>query len=133
MCGVVSSQLNFLPNLTVYWWRSGIIPGKQECVLNSKALPPGQIATIALDCDTKLVLQPLPEDKTQYSISIGFSWEPPKLLRGGNKYEVSISGDIDRTGIHNPLTATVVCGYDNNNFVCIRNIVHRRTKLRSRL
>ncbi|CAI7996026.1 Proto-oncogene tyrosine-protein kinase receptor Ret, partial [Geodia barretti] len=104
---VYEFQLNFLPNLTVYWWRSGIIPGKQECVLNSKALPPGQIATIALDCDTKLVLQPLPEDKTQYSISIGFSWEPPKLLRGGNKYEVSISGDIDRTGIHNPLTATV--------------------------
>ena len=84
----------------------------EECVLNSKALPPGQIdpATIALDCDTKLVLQPLPEDKTQYSITIGFRWEPPKLLRGGNKYEVSISGDIDRTGTHNPLTATVVRG-----------------------
>jgi hypothetical protein len=131
---VYEFQLNFPPNLTVYWWRSGIIPDQRTCVLNSKALPPGQIdPAIALDCDTKLVLQPLPEDKTQYSISIGFSWEPPKLLRGGNKYEVSISGDIDRSGIHNPLTATVVCGYDNNNFVCIRNIVHRRTKLRSRL
>jgi serine/threonine protein kinase len=106
---VYEFKLNFLPNLTVYWWRSGIIPGQRTCVLNSKALPPGQIdpATIALDCDTKLVLQPLPGDKTEYSISIGFSWESPKLLHGGNMYEVSISGDIDRTVVHNPLTATV--------------------------
>ena len=38
-------------------------------------------------------------------------------------YEVSISGDIDRTVVHNPLTATVVRGYDNNNFVCIKEIL----------
>ena len=90
-----------------------MLPNNQECVVPSLAIAPGRVdsSTIRLQCKPQLVLEMLPNVKTQYKITVGLSWEPPYWLHGGNRYEVSISDRVlgnDGSGINNPLKVVVM-------------------------
>ena len=97
-----------------------MLPRTQTCQQSSLGQAPGIIdsSTIRFNCSSPLNIEALPAIKTQYNVTLGLSWKPPKLFHGATQYEVSVRDRAvgsDGLQINNPLTIMVmVCNAFTN-------------------